>query len=291
MSWTNKVIEVTLGAGMYADSDYIIEDNYIYVCSGNDSFTNYIYGYKYDDTDYKFQKLSTNSIYYTGDNSTTIFLRKNINTYIYFCGPNNWISITRNPNGTYTENKGVASLNTYRKQWKAFNLCDGEIYVELLGYGINPGYEGLDYYKLSSDCSKWEKIITISETATTHTTTISSYLNGAPDFVFQGESSTYGFSSSIVRSDGTFDLTVFPAGTLNYKILQTPIINKDPMAEWSLYKLLHDNNDQYAFFFSIEPENGGYEGYYPPIKYKCVLTADNGSPVLYSTFTESEIIN
>ena len=42
-------------------SDYIIENNYIYVVGS--SSVRYIYGYKYGDTSYKFQQISTNGAY------------------------------------------------------------------------------------------------------------------------------------------------------------------------------------------------------------------------------------
>ena len=193
MSWTNKVIEVTLGAGMSPGSNHIIEDNYMYVCSGNDRFTRYIYGYKFGDTTYTFQKLSTNSIYQTNPvgHDTSILVRKGTNTYIYFWTTSSsiltdkWIAVTRNSDGTYTSSSGTASLtlSKYDKSYKAFTLLDNEVYVQTLGYGYFGGDEGLHIYKLNDDNSAWNVVYNIAN-ATSDNIEITNYLNNAPDTIF-----------------------------------------------------------------------------------------------------------
>lgn len=299
LTWTTKAIEITLGSGKYTQSNFIIENNYIYVCSGDSSFTRYIYGYNFGDTSYTFQKISTNSIYNssTGSDDTTIFARKGTNTYIYFWTNSSgtltdkWISVTRNSDGTYSEASGTAYLSRYRKAYKMFML-NGEIYIQMLGYGSYSGYEGLQYYKLNSDNSAWEIAINFSTTATSYLTNIANYFNGSPKWIFQGQQSSYG-GYPIVRSNGTFDLTVFTPGTLSFENLQTPTVNNivgNYTEEWKLYKYIYNNINQKAFFFSIEAPQGGYDGFYPDTRYKCVLEAMDGNPVLYSTFKEDDII-
>lgn len=299
LTWTTKAIEITLGPSVYPKSDFIIEDDYIYVCSSDDGETKYIYGYKFRDTSYTFQKISTNSISGFNGHDSTVFARKGTNTYIYFWTDNlntltdNWISITRNSDGTYSEASGTAVLMhyNYRKKYQMFML-NGEIYIQMLGYGGYEGYEGLQYYKLNSDNSKWEIAIDFSKTATSFTTSITNYFNGSPKCIFQGQKSSHD-SYPIVRSDGTFDLTVFTPGTLSFKNLQTPTVNNTfdhYTDEWSLYKYIYNDINQKAFFFSVKAPDGGYNGFYPDTRYKCVLEAIDGNPVLYSTFIEDDII-
>lgn len=293
--WFTKVIELFHGTDKYFYNDnLIIEDNYIYACDGS-GHSRYIYGYKYGDTSYTFQKISTN--YINGSDDCDLFVRKGTNTYIFFRDSsttltNNWISITRNSDGTYIEASGTASLSRYGKTWKSFML-NGEVYIQMLGNGEYSGYEGLQYYKLNSDISKWKEYINFSTTATTYTTSITNFLNGSPKLIFQGASDTYS-GSAIVRSDGTFDLNVFSPGTLSYQTLNTPTVNNTfgyYTDKWTLYKFIYNDQNQKAYFFSIKPPNGGYNGYYPSTRYKCVLENMDNTPVLYSTFEESELIN
>ena len=199
LTWTTKAIEISLGSEKYTYSNFIIEDNYIYVCSYdhpiNSYFTNlYIYGYKYGDTSYEFQKISTNNFDHNILEDPTItkfFVRKGTNTYIYFYTRysktliNEWISITRNSDGTYSEASGTAYLNGYNKSWKMFML-NGEIYVQMLGDEGDEGdegYEGFHIYKLKSDNSGWEVIYNIAN-ATNKNTVITSYFNNIPDTIF-----------------------------------------------------------------------------------------------------------
>lgn len=290
LSWTNKVIEVTLGADKSASSDYIIEDNYMYVCSGG--FTRYIYGYKFGDTTYTFQKLSTNSIDYSsiGGSDTKIFVRKGTNTYIYFWSDssttltNNWIAVTRNSDGTYTSSSGTASLSKYHKSYKAFTLLNNEVYVQTLGYGDYSGYDGLHIYKLNDDNSAWDLVYSIAN-ATSYNTEITNYLNNAPDTIFQGGGSSESpYSINSIRYDGTFDLIEFIPGTLSYSQIITPTITNMKYYETWYYSGYRRNDiGQRIFFFQVETQ---YEYDYIT-DYKCVLGEPlDGSPVLYSTFSD-----
>ena len=304
LSWTNKVIEVTLGPSMGDGSDYIIENNYIYVVGYNrynSSSVRYIYGYKYGDTSYKFQQISTNGAH-QGDIRTysTIFARKNKNTYIYFFGPqdytpgNKWISVTRNSDGTYTESTGTAASLGTQGEWKSFTLyekkqtngTEEEFYVWMLGgSGKNEGYH---IYKFNSDNSAWEVVYNI-ENATSYNTKLTTYLNNAPDTVFQGG------SSCSIRNDGTFDLIEFSPeslsqGSLSYSYIPTPtvITSMRDFETWYYYSYKYNNIGQKIFFFRVETHCEG--DLYYDIRYKCVLEAIDGSPVLYSTFRESDVI-
>lgn len=291
LSWTNKVIEVTLGINMYEGSQYIIEDNYIYVAgsSASDSFTRYIYGYKYGDTSYKLQKVSTNSIRQNSvGNNSTIFVRKNTNTYIYFFGPysnhtlcDKWIAVTRNSDDTYTESEGTASLSKYNKSWNYFML-NGEAYVQMLGHGGNSGYEGFHIYKLNSDNSAWEVVYNI-ENATTYNTEVTGYLNNTPDIIFQGSDSGDDFA---IRSNGTFELIEFSPGTIYHSRIPTPTITIGDYETWYYHSYKYNSIGQKIFFFQVESS----DTYYDNTQYKCVLEAVDGGPVLYSTFRESDII-
>lgn len=281
LSWEKKVLEVTLGPSMGNGSDYIIENDYIYVVGYNrynSSSARYIYGYKYKDTSYKFQQISTNSIQGTVSNNSIIFARKNKKTYICFSG-NKWISVTRKFDDTYTESTGTAaSLGTYG-EWKSFTLNGTEegVYVWMLGdIGKNEGYH---IYKLNSDNSAWEVVYNI-ENATSHNTKLTTYLNNAPDTVFQGGS----FCS--IRNDGTFDLIEFSPGSLSYSYISTPTVPRGFDETWYYYNHKYNNIGQKIFFFRVETNCGDYYD----IRYKCVLEAIDGSPVLYSTFRESDVI-
>ena len=289
LTWTRKAIEISLrikSDNAIIRSDFIIENNYIYVCSGGN--TRYICGYKFGDTSYTFQRISTNSIYYSGYSGSdpTIFARKGTNTYIYFWSnsdealTNKWISITRNSDGTYSEASGTAYLSGYHKTYKVFML-NGEIYIQMLGSAGYSGYEGLQYYKLNSDNSAWEIAINFSTTATTALASITNYFDRSPKQIFQGQRSSNG---PAVRSDGTFDLTIFTPGTLSFENLQTPTIIFDfDEVSWHLYKYICNDKNQTAFFFSIVPTPFSE-------RYKCVVEAMDGNPVLYSTFKEDDII-
>ena len=171
-------------------------------------------------------------------------------------------------------------------------MLNGEIYIQMLGYGGYSGYEGLQYYKLNSDNSAWEIAINFSTTATSYLASTTNYFDGSPKWIFQGQRSSYS-DYPIVRNDGTFDLTVFTPGTLSFENLQTPTVNNTfgyYTDEWRLYKYIYNNINQKAFFFSIKAPRGGYDGFYPDTRYKCVLEAMDGNPVLYSTFKEDDII-
>lgn len=288
LTWTTKAIEIKLESvkNIVRSDDFVIENNYIYAGSGGN--TRYIYGYKFGDTSYTFQRISTNSIYYSsyGGGDPTIFARKGTNTYIYFWTNNHntvadkWISITRNSDGTYSEASGTAYLSGNHKRDKMFML-NGEIYIQMLG---DKGYEGLQYYKLNSDNSAWEIAIDFSTIATDYTTDITYYINGSPEQIFQGQGTSVG---PAVRSDGTFDLTIFTPGTLSFENLQTPTINNFNRDEkWYFYKYICNDKNQIAFFFSI----GNRPSASSPPPCKCVLEAMGGSPVLYSIFKEDDII-
>ena len=290
LRWTKKVLEVTLGPSMGEGSDYIIENNYIYVVGS--SSVRYIYGYKYGDTSYKFQQISTNGAYQSDVRTySTIFARKNKNTYIYFFGPQNyntpgnkWISVTRNSDGTYTESTGTAaSLGTYG-EWKSFTLNGeffGEVYVWMLGNSRKN--EGYHIYKLNSDNSAWEVVYNI-ENATFDNTKLTTYLNNAPDTIFQGG------SSCSIRNDGTFDLIEFSPGSLSYSYIPTPtvITSMRDFETWYYHSYKYNNIGQKIFFFRVDTHCEG--DLYYDIRYKCVLEAIDGSPVLYSTFRESDVI-
>lgn len=293
LSWIRKVLEVTLGPGMGDGSDYIIENNYIYVVGYNshDSrYTRYIYGYEYKDTSYKFQQISTNGAYVSGIGwDSTTFARKNKNTYIYFFGPqsytpgNKWISVTRNSDGTYTESTGTADSLGTQGEWKSFTLYDKkqtngtkeEVYVWMLGNGYH-------IYKLKSDNSAWEVVYNIENA--TYNIKLTTYLDNAPDTVFQGG------SSCSIRKDGTFDLIEFSPGSLSYSYIPTPtvITSMREFETWYYHSYKYNNIGQKIFFFRVDTHCEG--DLYYDIRYKCVLETIDGSPVLYSTFRESDVI-
>lgn len=295
LSWTNKVIELSLGELDCDVNNLIIENDRIYVGGirttrsnmGYNIYTAYIYGYKYGNTSYQFQTVSTNSIPATDiANVTMIFMRKNTNTYILFCEPHsnytltsNWISVTRNSDGTYTENKGTtASLRNEHKLWTPFML-NGDIYISMLGYGGNSGFEGFHIYKLNSDNSAWEVVYNI-ENATSYNTRVPTYLNNTPDAIFQGS------DAYIIRNDGTFDLIDFSPGTLYYSQVPTPTIVMRDNETWYYNSYRYDDIGHKIFFFTVKTD---YISYRDSL-YKCVVEAMDGSPVLYSTFSLKGII-
>ena len=300
LTWATKAIEISLGSEKYAYSNFIIEDNYIYVCSydyPNSFFTNvYIYGYKYSDTSYEFQKISTNNFDYNilhDQEITKFFVRKGTNTYIYFLTrasgalTNDWISITRNPDGTYSEASGTAPLSKINKSYKMFML-NGEIYVQMLGDEGHEGYEGFHIYKLKSDNSGWEVIYNIAN-ATNKNIVITSYFNNIPDTIFQGRHAILGdaaLSPSAIRADGTFDLIKFSPKTLDYSQIPTPKISQNGVI-WHYYDYKCNDTGQRFFFFKIVI----YDEYHglTTTQYRCVIEFINGDPVLYSTFAENDI--
>lgn len=297
LTWTTKAIEISLGRNKYAHTNFIIENNYIYVCAhdGGNPNVNYIYGYEYSDTSYEFQKVSTNNIYhYYVDSSDNRFLaRKGASTYIYFWVwdskilTNEWISITRNSDGTYSEASGTAYLSGRYKLSDMFML-NGEIYFQMLGdAGAYPpeqyeGCEGFHIYKLNSDNSAWKVVYSIAN-ATSKNIVTTSYFDNVPNRIIQGRSD----SPSAVRFNGTFDLMKFSPETLDYSQIPTPTITSMRSDEtWYYYNYKYNNIGQKLFFFRVVVSGDSNS----ITQYKCVLESINDEPVLYSTFMESDIL-
>ena len=298
LTWTTKAIEISLGRNE-AHTNFIIENNYIYVCAHDrdNEHVNYFYGYEYGDTNYEFQKVGTNNIYhqYVNTSDNRFLARKGTNTYIYFWVwdsqilTSEWISITRNPDGTYSgEASGTAYLNGNYKISDMFML-NGGIYFQMLGNigQCPPDYyeqcKGFHIYKLNSDNSAWEVIYNI-ENATTKNIASTSYFDNVPNTIVQGSSGTRG---PTIRYDGTFDLMKFSPETLDYSQIPTPTITSMKSDEtWYYYNHKYNNIGQKLFFFKVIT----VDDYGDSIThYKCVLDAINDEPVLYSTFIESDI--
>ena len=297
LTWTTKAIEISLGRNKYAHTNFIIENNYIYVCAhdGGNSYVNYIYGYKYGDTSYEFQKVSTNNIHhqYVSSDDNRFFARKGTSTYIYFwiwdsqVLTNEWISITRNSDGTYSEASGTAYLSG-RYKFSDMFMLNGEIYFQMLGdAGSYPpaqyeGCEGFHIYKLKSDNSAWEVVYSIAN-ATSKSIVATSYFDNVPNTIIQGRSGSPG----AVRFNGTFDLMKFSPKTLDYSQIPTPTITSMKSGEtWYYYNYKYNNIGQKLFFFKVIT----VDDYGDSIThYKCVLDPINDEPVLYSTFAENDI--
>ena len=163
-------------------------------------------------------------------------------------------------------------------------MLNGEAYIWMLGY--SSGYEGFHIYKLNSDNSAWEVVYNIAD-ATSYNTKVTIYLNNVPDTIFQGKN-----EEGLIRDDGTFDLVEFSPETLYYSQISTPtIVPMKDDEKWYYHSHRHNDIGQTIFFFRVMvlvingPESAGYEF----SRYICVLKAIDGSPVLYSTFKESDI--
>lgn len=298
LSWTKKFLEVPAGSegvGTFGSPFAVVTDYGLYTVV-SDGYT--------DSHAISFRAFSSNinalevvsgydgSSSWSSNDITKLFINNNGQDVCHYNSRRGIITATRNSDGTHTkgEKKSFSMISTSNKRTTWFDYLGNQYIMSL---GSSSSYAGLIFYKVNSTNTGFDNVLTFSTTATYRTHSVKLPSHGMPEQIFVGvESSYYGYP--IVRSDGTFELYIFDNGSFNYSQLITPTVNNAfgyYIDEWVLYKFIYNEMNQKVFFFSVEAPQYGYDGYYPTTRYKCVLEAMDGSPVLYSTFKENDLIN
>lgn len=296
LTWEEKAIEIFFTSSSSSSinatiSETYVENDCVYV-GGYRSYKGGIYLYKFSDQDYTFKTYGEFSTQPTGG---SYIAKINNNEYIYFYSTltnsyiTNWISITKNEDGSYSEaQQGTARYdgrpvaqprNIYT--FKAFQLNNDFYIMQLQDYWNN--YEnpeenpnGLRFYKLNSDRTGWEEFLVFSDTANDGNTTIFQYIDETPKWIVEGEANV------IQRGQETFVCPMVSVENFNFSIFEPNTLiwtnhQQTPKSISSGYNFEYFTQDSIHIYFYFY-ESVAQEDY--------IVTIErlDKKPVLYSSY-------